>query len=102
LSSPESIAGDAIRWGAVLIAAITALGGGVWLARRWLLSAPAADSDNGWSLQHLRELKAQGRISEDEFQTLRAKVIEASGGSIRRAEGGASAASAPRTPDGGK
>jgi len=99
---PESIAGDAIRWGAVLIGAIVVLGTVVWLARRWLLSGPAPSGDTVWSLQHLRELKAQGRITEEEFQSLKAKVIAAAGATSRQTKKPSSAASAPARPDGRK
>lgn len=66
---------DVLFWGFVLIVGIAFLGGAVWLVRRWAFSAPEAGEYKGWSLQHLRDMKASGQLSDQEFETLKAQVI---------------------------
>ena len=91
MSRADSIAASAIFWGSVLIAAVIALAVIVWLVRRWALSPPTRGGEGIWSLQHLRELKAQGRITEGEFEALKAKTLSASRSSIRQTNGATSA-----------
>jgi hypothetical protein len=79
VSQANPIAASAMLWGIVLIAAVIALGVVVWLVRRWALAAPGESEDDIWSLQHLREMKAQGRITAEEFEALKRKAVEASG-----------------------
>lgn len=74
-----STSGDVIKWGLVLIGAICVLGAAVWLVRRWSLWAPPATKSEPWSLQDLRDLKADGRITEEEFQALRRALLESAG-----------------------
>ncbi len=74
LAATQSTTGDIIIWSLVLIGGVAVLGGFVWLIRHWAFAAPEQSTDE-WSLQHLRDLKAEGRITDEEFQTLREKVI---------------------------
>ncbi len=79
--------GDVFVLGFALIGAIGFLGTVVWLIRRRLLSAPLAEGDDSWSLQHLREMKAQGQITDDEFEVLKSKLLEATRLSLGRNNG---------------
>ena len=73
-ASPPS---QAVIWGLVVIVAIVFLGAGFWFVRRRLFAhQDAAESGEVWSLQHLRELRASGQITEQEFDSLKAGVIE--------------------------
>lgn len=81
--------GDLLVLGIELIGAVCVLGALIWLARRWLLSTPAATRDDGLTLQHLRDMKAQGQITDTEFEALKGKVLESSRLSAGR-KGGAS------------
>lgn len=84
MSAAESVAAEAIVWGTVLIAGIIVLGVVIWMVRRWSLSKPASANEGGWSLQHLRTMKSEGRITEEEFQALKSKVLEAPEEMIQR------------------
>jgi hypothetical protein len=75
-----STIGDVIWPCLVLIGAICVLGAAVWLVRRWSLQNPPSAKPDPWSLQDLRELKADGRITEEEFQALRQAVLESTRG----------------------
>lgn len=66
---------DILFWGFVLIGGIALLGGAVWLVRRWAFSAPESGEHTVWSLQHLRDMKASGQLSDQEFETLKAQII---------------------------
>jgi hypothetical protein len=78
-------------WGLVLLGAVCVLGIFVWVVRRWSLSTPASAGDDGWSLQHLREMKAKGQITKGEFESLKTKLLEASRISMRGDDGSTSA-----------
>lgn len=67
--------GVVIFWCLVLIGVIGVLGAGVWYLRRRIFSTPETNMGDEWSLQHLRELRKRGEISEEEFGRLRAKMI---------------------------
>jgi hypothetical protein len=90
VSQADSIAGSALLWGSVLIAAIIVLGAIIWLVRRWAFKPPTM-GDAFWSLQHLREMKAQGRITADEFEALRLRALRASQSQASQKDGATSA-----------
>ena len=75
-----STSGDVIRWCLVLIGAICVLGAAIWLVRRWTLRSPPTAKPEAWSLQDLRDLRAGGQITEDEFQVLRRALLESACG----------------------
>jgi hypothetical protein len=79
--------GDVFVFGFVLIGVIGVLGRVVWLIRRRLLSAPPAEGEDSWSLQHLREMKVQGQITDDEFERLKSKLLEETRLSLGRNNG---------------
>jgi hypothetical protein len=89
--SAANSSGEVFFWGLVLIGAVCVLGVLVWVVRRWSLSTPASAGDGTWSLQHLREMKAQGQITNGEFESLKTKALEASRLSMRGDEGSTSA-----------
>lgn len=66
---------DVLFWCVVLVAIIVVLGVGLWFLRRSIWAPPATAADDGLSLQQLRELRDQGKISEAEFQALRGAMI---------------------------
>jgi len=77
LIAATSASTDVLLWSSVLIAAIVLLGVAVFVLRRWLFSTPTSE-DAGWSLQHLREMKQRGEITEAEFAALKDKLISSS------------------------
>ncbi|RIK67463.1 MAG: hypothetical protein DCC65_06440 [Planctomycetota bacterium] len=80
----SSAQSQAILWGGVLIVAIVVLGVVVWGIRRWLFGVRTEEAPESWSLQHLRELRASGQISPEEFEILRANLLK----SARKSGGG--------------
>ena len=52
---------------------------GVWLyGRRWIKAGSSADgSTEPWTLQGVRELRERGDLSEEEYQAMRAAIIDA-------------------------
>ncbi len=82
-------AADVLLLGSVLIGVILALAIVVFLIRRWSLSTPGSKGTDDWSLQHLREMKSHGQITDDEFEVLKKKVLAASHSSVGRKDGAA-------------
>lgn len=60
-----------VLWGAIMVAAVVVLGGGVLWLRRRLFRRPAAGEDAGFSIEHLEELHRCGQIDDAEFRRLR-------------------------------
>lgn len=60
----------------MLILAIVVLGVVVWVIRRRLFTSNATSESAVWSLQHLRDLRAAGQISEGEFEVLKAQMLK--------------------------
>jgi hypothetical protein len=92
--------GDVIRLCLLLIGAICVLGVLIWFIRRRLLADRAAEVDDEWSLQHLRDLHAGGHITAQEFEALKQRVIAAmrpTGSRKDRAE--AASKNAPPPPE---
>jgi len=69
-------AGAVVLWGAVMIVIILVGGLVVFQLRKRLLESEGGGNDDPFGLQELRDLKKSGQISEQEYQTLRAKVID--------------------------
>lgn len=70
-------------WCAILALSVCVLAAGIWWVRRRLFADRAPNGQDVWSLQHLRELKARGQITEEEFERLKARVIDRFGDSGR-------------------
>jgi hypothetical protein len=57
------------------LALLVAVGGvAIWLVRRWLGRSTGSGSA-GFSLQELRQLHAQGRLTDGEFERAKASII---------------------------
>ncbi len=83
LAQSGSGAGEVVLWGSIIIAIILVGGLIVFQIRKKLLQAEGGGGlDDPFGLQELRELKKSGQISEQEYQTLRTKVIEQVKGSL--------------------
>ena len=88
-----SVRNEAI-WILIVCSAVLVVGllvaASVWVAvRRWI-RAPSQDDEAAdlWSLDDLQRLRDQGDMTEEEFQRLRARVIDAfSGGSSVSSDG---------------
>ncbi|MFH1419399.1 MAG: SHOCT domain-containing protein [Planctomycetota bacterium] len=74
---------DVIVWGLVLIAAICVFALLAWWARRRFVASDTQPNGGEWTLQHLREMRKDGQITEAEFESLKAKAIEAAASSAK-------------------
>lgn len=74
-ASSASSSADAVFWSLVLVFGIGGLGAAIFALRRWLFSTTQSSSEPPWSLQHLRDLRAGGRITEEEFLHLKAQLL---------------------------
>jgi hypothetical protein len=79
IASSNSASADAIFWSAALIGAILLMAAVGWLLRRNILREDTT-REEPLSLQQLRDMRAEGQITADEFETLKSEVI----GSARR------------------
>lgn len=93
-STPELL--SALIWGLLLLGALAMLGVALWLGRRWARSG-SGEGESGavWSLHNLRELRSSGQLSDEEFEKLRAGVLQSTGGASER-KGGATGAATGR------
>jgi hypothetical protein len=64
----------------MLLGAVAILGVAFWYYRRWQRRAPAGTSSGTWSLDDLRRMREQGQLTEEEYQNLRAAVIQSYAG----------------------
>lgn len=64
-----------IFWGLVLLVAIVILAVAIWLLRKKLFGAANNETSEMWSLQHLRQMHADGQITDSEFETLKSKYL---------------------------
>jgi len=95
LSAKTTNATDAAFWGGVLILAIVVLAAVLRILRRRLFSAASRREEvELFSLQHLRKMRAEGQITQDEFERLKASALEAA----RRAPTGKSSGRAEPAP----
>lgn len=72
-------------WGGALLIVSLILGGLVLALRRKFFSGGGDESQN-FSLQELRRMNNAGEISDEEFETLRARVIAELGGATEDGE----------------
>ena len=84
---------EVLWWGGGLLVAALLVGAGIRALRRRVLPKEEPPPDQAWSLQDLRRLRDSGELSEDEFETLRARLIARMGGAegskqARNDEGG--------------
>lgn len=72
---------DAAVWGGVLILAIVVLAASLWyMKRRFFPAAVREDGEDFLSLQQLRTMLAEGQITREEFERLKATVLNAARG----------------------
>jgi uncharacterized membrane protein len=76
IASTQSASADALWWGLLLVFGIVLLSAAVFALRRWFFSSRQQPTEPTWSLQHLRDLRARGQITEAEFQRLRDQLLE--------------------------
>jgi hypothetical protein len=80
-----------------LIVAVIVLGTGVLWVRKRVLAAPESKAEPGqlFTLEELRQLRAEGSLTETEYQTMKAAMIEALTGDGTRSNRGNSPLSSP-------
>lgn len=78
---------EAVYWSLLLIFIFAGLGAAIFALRRWFFSSPAVGSAAVFSLQHLRDLRAQGQITKEEFEHLKTQLIEAASAPPPRGNG---------------
>ena len=73
---------DAVIWGLILIVSIGVLAAAVWWVRRRFVIGETGEVAAGplWTLQHLRDLKTSGAVSEEEFTRLKQMVLSSVAG----------------------
>jgi hypothetical protein len=67
-------AGEILIAGSLLVIFFLALGVGLWYYRRWR-GEPDPPSSVPWTLDDLRKLRAQGMLTDTEYQALRDTII---------------------------
>lgn len=77
MPATPSNGGDIILWCLALMGAIALLGGLVWLVRWWTLGKDTPRASEPWTLQELREMRAAGQVTEEEFQVLKRQILRA-------------------------
>ncbi len=77
----QSDTADVIVWGIILIVAISGLAFLVWWAKRRFVTSDSQPNGGDWTLQHLRDMRNEGQITEAEFESLKAKAISAASSS---------------------
>ena len=70
----ESLRGVLV-WGAILAGAVAVLGAAIWLLRKRFLSGDAPAEEAAWDLQQLREMRANGQITDAEFERLKQRQL---------------------------
>ncbi len=64
-------------WGGVLILAVVVLFGGLWYYRKRVLRRDEPAGGEAWSFEDLRRMRQEGRITDAEYQALRAALAGA-------------------------
>jgi hypothetical protein len=54
---------------------IAVLAAAIFAARKWFFTNRSGSAQSPFSLQHLRELRANGQITEQEFDQLKQQII---------------------------
>jgi hypothetical protein len=72
-----------LLWGTILLGATVVVGFGIRALRRHVFPEQEPPPDQLWTLEDLREMRNRGRLSEEEFETLRARVIARMAGAER-------------------
>ncbi|MCB9852739.1 MAG: SHOCT domain-containing protein [Phycisphaerales bacterium] len=76
LSPAKSDVGDVVFWCAIIIVALLAMWiVGVWIRKKYLGDSGPSRPESALTLQQLRDMRRDGQITEDEFQTLKSQMI---------------------------
>lgn len=75
LATADFSMGRLFVWCGVLLLVVVVAGFVVARYRKWMKSGSETGLAQPWSLQELRDLRRDGRISEQEFETLKAAII---------------------------
>ena len=62
-------------WSLVLLVVLIALFGGIMLLRKWINADQPTSTGPGFTLSDLRELHRQGKMSDEEFERAKSKMI---------------------------
>lgn len=85
IASIAQKSGQILLWSGVLLLLIVVLSAGVWYyRRRWLSSDDTSTAP--WTLDDIRRLRDEGKLTPDEYQALRATMIGALKADTHRAE----------------
>lgn len=78
VGSSRWTSGEMFVWCVALVGAAAALAVAWWLMRRWWRrSSDLVEPGPVWSLQQLRELKAAGQLTDEEYSRLAARMSAA-------------------------
>jgi len=64
-------------WSGVLIALMLVLFGGYSYLKKWMSSSDVPDRGGGFGLSDLRKLHEEGKMSTEEYELTRAKIVAA-------------------------
>ena len=74
VSSDGSLFGQLLPWLLALLGVVVIGGAGIWAVRR-MLKQDSGGGAGGFTLQELRDLKASGQFSDEEFERARDVMI---------------------------
>ena len=69
-----SLFGDVLPWLGALFAVVVIGAVAIWLLRR-MLKQDSGGGSGGFTLQDLRDMRASGELSDEEFEKARASII---------------------------
>ncbi len=73
----QTTSAEIIVWCLILIGGVGIMGLVVWRLRRGSIDGAQPPGAAGmWTLQELRDMRAAGELSEDEFQALKAQQLQ--------------------------
>ena len=70
----ENLFGQVLPWLLMLLGVVVVGGGCIYFVRRMLQSGPSA-SHESFTLDELRQMRQEGRLSDEEFQRAKALII---------------------------
>lgn len=66
---------EILLWGGGLLGLLVVGGGIVWYYRQRLLGREPSDDGTPWTLDDLHRMRAEGQLTEEEYQALRQAMI---------------------------
>ena len=70
----QNLFGQLLPWLIMLLGVVVVGGAGIYLVRRMLQSGPNA-SNESFTLYELRQMREEGRLSDEEFERAKALII---------------------------